>query len=289
MLYWIPFLRKLKSRFPDPPPFHVVSRGGAAPWYDGLATPYQDAFTLVTPAEFRAGTDRENRKQRALGAFDRRLIRAAGMTPGQTSGRTSPPTRPILVHPSLMYNLLYRYWKDQLPVRRLFDYLEPARFAAPSRDLLRGLELPNRYVAVRFYFSQAFPDTAGNRDLVRDIVGRLASRGPVVVLNPPIDVDDHRDAVAGDPRAIDVSRSLTPDNNLAVQSAIIAGAERFVGTYGGFSYVAPLYGVPSVTFYSDRTFFEQHLEFARRTFAAVGAAPLVVLHAAERALLSDFA
>ena len=36
---------------------------------------------------------------------------------------------------------------------------------------------------------------------------------------------------------------MTPENNLAVQTEVIRGAEAFVGTYGGFSYLAPLCGV----------------------------------------------
>ena len=43
----------------------------------------------------------------------------------------------------------------------------------------------------------------------------------------------------------------------------------FVGTYGGFSYIAPLYGVPSVGLYTEKTGFAQnHLSTANRAFAA---------------------
>ena len=52
LLYWIPFLRKLKSRVPELP-MSVISRGGVAAWYDGIATGYEDIFATVDPAEFR--------------------------------------------------------------------------------------------------------------------------------------------------------------------------------------------------------------------------------------------
>src|SRR5678815_4489499 len=48
-------------------------------------------------------------------------------------------------------------------------------------------------------------------------------------------------------------------DNLAWQSAIIAGAAAFVGTYGGFAYLAPFCGVPSIAFYSVRNYFTYHL------------------------------
>ena len=45
--------------------------------------------------------------------------------------------------------------------------------------------------------------------------------------------------------------------------------EAFVGTYGGFSYMAPFYGVKSLAFYSDPDGFSQkHLHMARSAFDA---------------------
>lgn len=276
VLYWIPFLRRLKSRLGERCAIHVLSRGGPSPWYEGIASAYHDIFAVVEPAEFRQQTDRETRKQRSVGSFDRALVREVC--------RASGISKPIVLHPSLMYNLLYPYWKDQLPLRRLFEYLAPTLFGAPP-PLPEALQLPAEYVAVRFYFSRCFPDTPSNRTLVRDVVGQLAERTPVVLLDLPVSVDDHRDAVLAGPNVRSIAPFLTPENNLAVQSAVISRARAFVGTYGGFSYVAPLYRVPSVTFYSEATFFEQHLELARRTFSQLGAAPFVVLTEQDRALV----
>ena len=36
-----------------------------------------------------------------------------------------------------------------------------------------------------------------------------------------------------------------------VQSAVVARARRFVGTYGGFAYLAPFCGVPAVSYYTE--------------------------------------
>lgn len=277
LLYWIPFLRKLKSQLRDLP-LAVVSRGGTGAWYADIATSYQDIFALVDPDEFRAQTDLETRKQRTVSGFDRRLLRE--------SCRALGFVRPVVVHPSLMFNLLYPYWKDQLPLRRLLEYLEPVRLAAVPQVALPP-DLPIEYVAARFYFSRCFPDAPSNRALVGDVLRRISQQLPVVLLNTPFSVDDHVDATPDVPAIRSIASCLTPENNLALQTAVIMRARAFVGTYGGFSYLAPLYGVPSITFYSDTTFFEQHLEFARRTFSRVDAAPFIVLHERERALISD--
>ena len=49
------------------------------------------------------------------------------------------------------------------------------------------------------------------------------------------------------------------------------GARRFVGTYGGFAYLAPFYGVPAVSYYTDPgTFSVRHLDLAQHVFARSG-------------------
>jgi len=63
---------------------------------------------------------------------------------------------------------------------------------------------------------------------------------------------------------------MTPENNLAVQTEVIRNAQAFVGTYGGFSYLAPLCGVNTVAFYSHASGFRfDHLEVAKRVFASL--------------------
>ena len=61
-----------------------------------------------------------------------------------------------------------------------------------------------------------------------------------------------------------------PETNLDVQTRIIAGAEAYVGTYGGFSYLAPFVGTHALTFYSHITGFRfDHLEVAKRVFSGL--------------------
>jgi hypothetical protein len=114
---------------------------------------------------------------------------------------------------------------------------------------------------------------------VRDTLRTLAGRGPVIALSTGLNIDDHG---GGHGERIDehgvrhLPEGIDPARNLQVQSAIVSGAQAFVGTYGGFSYMAPFYGVKSMAFYSDPAGFSpKHLHMAHSAFDAVGAGGLL--------------
>jgi len=277
LLYWIPFLQWVRETFPiDPARMIVISRGGVASWYGDVASGYEDIFTGETPEAFRAATETRKKQQR-IGAFDRRVVQRVMRARGIRQAH--------LLHPSLMYGLFNSFWRYAVTVKRLEEFTRFRRLpAATAREaeilhvpgVLDGrAALPERYVAVRFYFSECFPDTPDNRAFAAQVVDGLATRGDVVLLNSDLIVDDHRDF--GFERASRVhalSPHMKPEDNLALQTAAIVGATAFVGTYGGYSYLAPLCGVSSVAFYSRRTFKQHHLELAHRAFQRLGGAQL---------------
>jgi hypothetical protein len=133
-------------------------------------------------------------------------------------------------------------------------------------------DLPDEFVAVKFYFRPSFPETAANKRLVRDVVAALAERTSVVVLNTGLGVDDHAEVDPGaDTPVTWLLDGVQPNHNLEVQSYAISRSKGFVGTYGGLAYLAPSYGVPSVAFYSDPShFLPSHLDVARRSAALCG-------------------
>jgi ADP-heptose:LPS heptosyltransferase len=110
------------------------------------------------------------------------------------------------------------------------------------------------------------------------MVRAIAERVPVVLLNPGLTIDDHADAAsAPSARIISIADRLVPERNLAAHTAVIAGARAFVGTYGGYSYLAPLCGVPAIAFYSDRAFKRHHLAAAQHIFEGLGSATVVAI------------
>jgi hypothetical protein len=278
LLYWIPFVsRALQQASVSPERIVIVSRGGTRPWYAHLGGRYVDVLSLVTPDRFRAETVVE-KKQKAMGSFDRELVRSVLRDIGTRRGS--------LLHPGLMYPLFQPFWKQRENVGRVEQYTAHRLFdaaAAPERPS----RLPAEYVAVRFYFSACFPDTPANRAFADAIVEHLAASGHVVLLNTRINVDDHVDyAAAPNPRIHYVDDLMTPHDNLALQTSVIAGARAFVGTYGGFSYLAPLYRVPSLAFYSEYdAFFQHHLDFAQRVFRRLSAGSLVPIDVRDAGLL----
>lgn len=278
LLYWVPFATWVVEEAEIAPGrILVVSRGGARSWYAHLGGRYADILAQIAPEEFRARTEAA-KKQRTVGAFDRQVLRQAMRDAG--IGRAH------LVHPDLMYRLFYPFWKQQVTVRRVDDFTRHRRLAAPARPDVAA-RLPREYVAVRFYFSDCFPDTPANRAFVDSVIRGLSASIDVVVLNTGFRVDDHRDhAAAGGGRIHAVDDLMTPEQNLEVQTAVIAGARAFVGTYGGYAYLAPLLGVDSLAFYSvEDAFFAHHLELARRTFRRLGAGSLVPLDVRDAGLL----
>ena len=151
-----------------------------------------------------------------------------------------------------------------------------APIVPPPRSLAPNL--PERYIAAKFYFSASFPDTPGNRAFIENLLARLAGQMPVVVLQQPRTVDDHR--AYAPPQHLNlasVGAVVTPQNNLEVQTAVVAHAQSFVGTYGGFSYLAPLCGVRAFAFHAADEFYEHHRHLADLTFSRLHRPPLVVL------------
>jgi len=107
------------------------------------------------------------------------------------------------------------------------------------------------------------------------VIEALAEHHDVVMLNPGFRPDDHADfSPASHARVHGFDMSGHAGENLAWQTAIIAGAQAFVGTYGGFAYLAPLCGVRSTAFFSDRNYFTYHLGVAQRAFSETGSDPL---------------
>jgi ADP-heptose:LPS heptosyltransferase len=121
----------------------------------------------------------------------------------------------------------------------------------------------------------------------------------VVLLNPGFSVDEHEDWASETPRKAaeafretgprvhTIADGMSPARNLAVQSAVISRARAFVGTYGGYSYLAPLYGVPAVAFYSRPTFKRHHLYAAQRAFDQTGAAALTLVDTTQAAVVQS--
>ena len=130
---------------------------------------------------------------------------------------------------------------------------------------------------MKFYYSDSFPATRENRRLVREITSTLRESSPVVSLSTGFSLDDHEESNEEEDLTLQgIQNDFSPATNLALQSAIVARARSWVGTYGGFAYLAPFYGVPSTAYLSDRDKINrQHLALAQHVFSQFSPEPLL--------------
>ena len=263
LLYWRPFVRRiLRDHHVDPARVTVVSRGGAGLWYRDVAGDTRDVLDVVAPDELRVGVEERaarigQRKQVDVDAFDRELLDRLGLADR------------ALLHP------LHVYWS----FRFVWEGLEPPAAAlhrgdydALERDpsLLDGLELPERFVAVKAYANDCLPATGENRKALRELVARLAADRPVVALDTGLALDDHAELDAGAGDVVSVAGRLDARRNLAQQSEIVARADALVATYGGFSYLGPYHGVPTVAVASVPEWNPAHEAVLRAVFPDAG-------------------
>jgi hypothetical protein len=278
LLYWIPFLNWAKTygNF-NPEQLLVVSRGGAAPWYAHLTPHYEDVLRFYSPDQFRQRNEERILAQRGrlkhmeVSAFDREIIARV------TAERKLKD--PVLLHPSEMYRLFEAFWFQRAPITLVESFTHFAPVVPMTEPWPRRRELPERYVAAKFYGNTALPDTPENRAFIASFLTDLAQHIDVVLLNTGVRFDDHEDIPpVARGRLHTVEHLMRPDDNLAVQTQIIRHAEAFVGTYGGFSYLAPLCGTDTLAFYSHPGGFRfDHLEVAKRVFSGLRCGAFVEL------------
>jgi hypothetical protein len=267
-LYWVPFLRWFTRNYDvDPDRVIALSRGGVATWYAGIASRYVEQFDLWSPEEFAARNQARQReadqKQLTVSEFDQEILRRACARVGILTS--------AVCHPSVMFQLLRQFWLGNDSLQSVLDHTEYERAGAIAAvDLPK---LPDRFVAVKFYTGRALMDTPEHREHLRQLVGRVSHRYPIVALNTNLSLDEHADYVFKDvPGLITIDGCLTPQNNLAVQTEIIRRATRFVGTCGSLAWLAPMLGTDTLAVYADDHFLTPHLYAARHAYNSMDAA-----------------
>jgi len=282
-LYWLSFLETLKQAGVKSERIIPIGRGGSAAWYgtqQGVET-----YAMRTPQQVRIETLVKRAKtgmtkQMVNTPFDRAIIRDAADNLGLKSYHT--------LHPSWMYQTLQPYWNghrglDWLHSRAMYGLLPPP--ALPE-----GMTVPDGdFVCVKFYFRSTFDYKQESLHLAKAVVKKLSDQSPVLILNTGVHADDHRDMeFKAMPNVYQLRDclTLTPSNTLWAQSAAIARAQGFVGTYGGLAQLAQRFGKGAVTFYTQwggTLMQHKHLSDAIALRTNI---PFVVLQVQQLALLS---
>ena len=247
VLYWIPWLERMKKQGIAPERMIPISRGGASIWYG--TTQGLELYAMRTPQQVRVQRridfqTTKVQKQLFVGKFDRDVITDAAET--LKLGRQYH-----VIHPSWMYHVLAPFWTGRkgpwwLNVQAAFPGL-----SVPP--IPQTLTLPAAYVTCRFYGRETWPWADKQvRAATEATVLKMADQYPVVLLNNPVNADEHADIPLPTHPNLIYLRDLVnmrAETNLAIQSAVIAGSQGFVGPYGGLAQLALRIGKPSVSFY----------------------------------------
>ena len=275
VLYWIPFLHWVVDRYAvQSERVIALSRGGTQSWYGGIASRYVEIFDLVEPGEFARQAavrrDRGDQKQMVPSDFDGELVRLASERLGIHDA--------VVWNPGVMYQLFRAFWHGDRSLEFLFRHTH-FHGARAMEQASSGLGLPPEYAAVKFYTGPTLPDTEPNREVLHDLVRRLAARMPVVMLDTAWTLDEHHDyAFEGIPGVTTLRPSLDPRTNLGLQTRVVAGAKRFVGTCGGLAWLAPFLGVDTLAVYEDDRYLTAHLYAARYAYRRTQAARFSTLN-----------
>ena len=291
ILYWVPFLRWVKSYRPfDPERLVIVSRGGVAPWYAGIGARYLDLFDFYTPEQLQ---QRHNERmaegqneqpaptsiKEPTTTFDREVSKLVRLAIGCRDAQ--------MLHPMHMYRLFQPYWQRRASIDLIESFTSFERLPAVDAPDISDY-LPDDYVAVRFYYNRAFPETPENREFVRRLLTRVTDTTDVVLLNPGFRSDAHTDLQPDVSRRVhSIDHLLRPKNNLTVQTQVISGARAFIGSYGGLSYIPPFYGVRSLAFYSSHSqVAPHHLDLIHHVATRLNCGSFVALDVGSFDLLS---
>jgi hypothetical protein len=271
VLYWIPFLHFLvqENGF-DPSKFVVISRGGVKNWYSAIGRiDYFDIFDAVSPNDFKKINDRRLSMTGSLKQWvmDQDEISILEKTLGRPVGSD------LILHPREMYSRFNPYWKNVQSSEMIVNQSTYKKFTPASKEIIERLGLVRRnYVSAKFYFSNALTDCGENiQGIIKLLIG-MAKHRKVVLLQSGTKVDDHSD-VMGElfrhPNIMVPDLEMKPADNLEMQSQIVGNSSMFIGTYGGFSYLAPFYGVKSIACFSERTFQPAHNDVMLRALLSL--------------------
>lgn len=247
LLYWIPFLCAFREQFKiDRDRLIAIGRGGSAVWYDAAGRadlfehlPVEVVRTLSVQASQQTGSVKQHKDE----GWERHVCALTAISLGLRDYH--------VLSPSWMYRLLTPWWTGEKPIAWLDRYLlQPVKLHAPS--LSPAVKLPQDYVAMRWYGRPTWPHSEQLTLWTRDLVKKVAERKPVVLITSGLHADDHADLSLGPiPNVVKLHEiaPMTALDNLAVQSAVVARASAYIGTYGGMAQGAMRWGVPTVALY----------------------------------------
>jgi hypothetical protein len=174
------------------------------------------------------------------------------------------------LHPALMLRLFRPRWFMGAGPAVVEQHTDQQPLPEDPQPPIGPVGAP--YVAVKAYFNRSFPDTDTNRTALRRLIAQLAEQLEVVLLEPSPEDGDVALFEMSVSHRVRRAPATRPRNSLRVQSALVRQAEALIAPYGGFSYLGPYLGTPTLAFYSDAAFEAAHLDAIDRVGRLFGSA-----------------
>lgn len=248
ILYWLPFLHGfLKTYGIDPARMVAIGRGGSAGWYGFPGS--ADLFEFLPVETVRQFTLQANQKTGSV-----KQHQDEGWEPHVTAlaAKALGLEHYSVLSPTWMYQLVAPFWEGRKSIPWLEKYLlQPVRVKAPA--LPEGVRLPESFIAMRWYVRPTWPHREELVLWTRRLVEKVSQHLPVILIDSG-HMDDHGDVNLGPMANVQRLSELTEQtavNGLAIQSAILAKAQGYIGTYGGMSQLAMRLGVPTIALYDS--------------------------------------
>jgi hypothetical protein len=268
LLYWVPFVRFVMNELGIPKSkVIIISRGGNSSWYSDFAGKYfniydnfsaQEIANIQNSRVFELG----HQKQSKLTESDTNLIKSFIPKINRKVG---------ILHPSDMFTLFSPYLSGRLGVSYALSITQfkPMKFKRYGK----AKDLPKDYICCKFYFRESFPDCVENREFIRKVIDYFSKKSHVINLTLNYKLDDHETYFQNSSNVIEIDETQVPyEENIQIQSSIISNSRLFIGTYGGFAYLANLANIPSVCFVSEHETKSttRHVDFANQALADYG-------------------
>jgi hypothetical protein len=256
VLYWIPFLVKMKEtgRLTNAK-ITVISRGGVSAWYQEVSSEYIEIYDYLTPTAF------EEIKSNRIKRVGTQKLSVLDNESEKEILKTIFPN--IDSFENVLYPSDFFY-----PTRALFSQLGRVAPFKMASDLLstnpyfgvdsemNSLIPDSPYICVKFYKRTSFEVSEEVMKALIDSLLLFAHKKGYRI----IDLDSGSDLDLQHASFKESSKLLTsqsifdsqPSNNLSWQSALIKNSKLFIGTYGGPSYLPMMFNVPTIALITSR-------------------------------------
>ena len=267
LLYWIPFLNKKLQGYENIKKV-IISRGGVTDWYKHLSkveyielnsTKYDENLKSYKNLKLKE----RSQKQTYITSFEKKIIENSIKDMNINNKKIH------IIHPSEFFNLFRPYFLDQSKINEFINFLYPKSYESIDKfkNYLNSDLIKEGFISMKIYSSSNFLNTLPYTNIqtfnfINQIIEDLLDKYNLILLN--FDSNDDHEQIKIDLSKFknkkykiyfinNIFKNINYENNIDIQNFIISNSKFFIGTYGGFSYLPPLYQKKSYALITNET------------------------------------